>query len=103
ESAGFDSVEEIINDRVSLRYSPGEKDALGDVISNAVFKANDVDYKEIEDDFGGEINFLSGSKTFELMADKRIEGLGKMVPVPSGDIMEASATIDLKLVSIGDK
>src|SRR5699024_11715292 len=57
-------------------------------------------YEEIEEN-GGEINFLSGGKTFELMQDDRIDSLGKMVPIPASDIIEASASIDMKLIPIG--
>lgn len=102
ENVPFDSVEDIVTDEISVRYSAGEVDALGDLVSASVFEAYGLTYEEIED-FGGEIAFLSGGKSFELMADARIDGLGKMVPIPAGDIMEASAMIDLKFISIGDQ
>lgn len=101
-SAEFDSIEDIVNNKVGLRYSAGEKDALGDVISSAIFESYEVTYDDIES-YGGKVDFLSGGKTFELMADKRIDGLGKMVPIPAGDILEASAAMDMKLIPIGDK
>lgn len=102
EKAPFDNVEEIAQDAYPFKYSAGEKDALGDIVSQEIFAAYDLDYEKIEAN-GGDLNFLSGAKSFELMADKRIEGLGKMVPVPTSDILEAAATLDLKLVPIGDK
>src|SRR5690625_5441667 len=37
------------------------------------------------------------------MRDGRLDGLGKMVPIPAGDIMEASATLDLKLIPIEER
>ena len=99
-SAPFDSVEEVVQNDISIRYSAGEKDALGDVVSAAIFEAYGLTYEEIEEN-GGEINFLSGGKTFELMQDDRIDSLGKMVPIPASDIIEASASIDMKLIPIG--
>src|SRR5699024_7994341 len=102
ESAPFDSIEDVVNKRICIRYSAGEKDALGDLVSASIFEAYGVTYDDIEAN-GGEVNFLSGGKTFELMADARIDSLGKMVPIPAGDIMEASATIDLKFIPIGQK
>lgn len=102
QSADFDSVEEMVGDKVSVRYSAGEKDALGDVVSNAIFDAYDTTYDSIEQN-GGDVQFLPGSKTFELMRDGRMDGLGKMVPIPAGDIIQASASIDLKMIPIGDK
>lgn len=101
-SSPFNSVEEIIEQDFPIRYSPGEKDALGDVVSESVFDAYGITYEHIEE-VGGEINFLSGGKSFDLMRDGRIDGLGKMVPIPAGDIIEASATIHLKLIPIGEK
>lgn len=101
-SADFDSVEDIVDDEAAIRYSAGEKDALGDVVSAAIFDAYDVTYETIEQN-GGDVQFLPGSKTFELMRDSRIDGLGKMVPIPAGDIIEASASLDLKLIPIGEK
>src|SRR5699024_9209373 len=101
-SAPFSSVEDIANDPTSVRYSPGEKDALGDIVSAAIFETYDMSYDDLEAQ-DGEINFLSGGKTFELMRDERIDGLGKMVPIPASDIIEASATIDLKMIPIGEK
>lgn len=102
KSAPFDSIEEVVNNQVSIRYSAGEKDALGDLVSASIFEAYGVTYDDLEAN-GGEVNFLSGGKTFELMADARIDSLGKMVPIPAGDIMEASAMIDMKFIPIGQQ
>lgn len=99
-TAPFDSVEDIVSDNIGIRYSAGEKDALGDVISASIFEAYGLTYNDIEKN-GGEISFLSGGKTFELMQDDRINSLGKMVPIPAGDIMEASTSINMKLIPIG--
>lgn len=98
--ASFDTVEDIANDHIGVRYSSGEKGALGDVISGTIFEAYGFTYEDIERN-GGEVSFLSGGKTFELMQDGRIDSLGKMVPIPAGDIVEASASIDMKLIPIG--
>lgn len=100
KKAKFNSIQDIINDKQGIRYSAGEKGALGDIISASIFEAYGLTYEDIEAN-GGEINFLSGGKTFELMQDSRIDSLGKMVPIPASDIMEAAASIDLKLVEIG--
>lgn len=102
ESADFNSIEDVIEDKVKIRYSAGEKDALGDVISEGVFSAYNVTYGDLQDD-GGVVNFLSGGKSFELIGDGRLDALGKMVPIPASDILEASSTIDLKLIPIGKK
>lgn len=101
-SAPFNSIEDVVNNKIGIRYSAGEKDALGDLVSASIFEAYGLTYNDLET-FGGEVNFLSGGKTFELMADARIDSLGKMVPIPAGDIMEASATIDMKFISIGEQ
>lgn len=100
QKAAFNSIKDIVDGNRGIRYSAGEKGALGDVMSAAIFEAYGLTYEDIEAS-GGEINFLSGGKTFELMQDSRIDSLGKMVPIPAGDIMEASATIDMKLIDIG--
>lgn len=102
KSAPFNSIEQIVEEEIGINYSAGEKDALGDIVSATIFSAYDITYDDLEF-YGGEINFLSGGKTFDLMADGRIDSLGKMVPIPAGDILEASATIDLKLIPIGDQ
>ncbi len=101
KNAPFDSVEEFVNNKTAIRYSAGEKDALGDKISASIFDAYKFSYDGI-DAHGGSVDFLSGSKSFELMADNRMDGLGKMAPIPAGDILEASATMDLKLIPIGE-
>lgn len=101
-SAPFDSIEDVVNNQMSISYSAGEKDALGDLVSASIFEAYGVTYDDLEA-YGGEVNFLSGGKTFEMMADERIDSLGKMVPIPAGDIMEASATIDMKFIPIGEQ
>lgn len=99
-SAPFDSIEEVVQNDIGIRYSAGEKDALGDVVSAAIFEAYGLTYADIKEN-GGEVNFLSGGKTFELMQDDRIDSLGKMVPIPASDIIEASASMDMKLIPIG--
>lgn len=100
-SAPFDSVEELVQENIRIRYSAGEKDALGDVISASVFEAYGLTYDDIEEN-GGEVSFLSGGKTFELMQDDRIDSLGKMVPIPASDIIEAAASMNMKLIPIGE-
>lgn len=97
----YNSIQEIADQGIGVSYSAGEKGGLGDVISAALFASYDLTYEMIEDR-GGEINFLSGGKTFELMQDSRIDSLGKMVPIPAGDIIEASASIDMKLIDLGE-
>lgn len=101
-SADFNSIEDVVKNNMAMRYSAGEKDALGDVVSEAIFAAYDMSYEDIENN-GGVINFLSGGKSFELIGDARLDALGKMVPIPASDILEASATIDLKLIPIGEQ
>lgn len=98
----FDSAEDIATNNIGIRYSSGEKDALGDIISESVFEAYNLTYEDIAKN-GGEVSFLSGGKTFELMQDNRMDSLGKMVPIPAGDIMEASALMDMKFIQIGEK
>lgn len=100
-NAPFDSIEDVAKNNLAIKYSAGEKDALGDIVSAATFEAYDISYDDIEKN-NGEVNFLPGGKTFELMADNRIDSLGKMVPIPAGDILEASSTIDMKLIPIGE-
>src|SRR5699024_6608237 len=95
-------IEDVVKNNMAMRYSAGEKDALGDVVSEAIFAAYDMSYEDIENN-GGVINFLSGGKSFELIGDARLDALGKMVPIPASDILEASATIDLKLIPIGEQ
>lgn len=102
QSASFDSIQDIVKNNIPLKYSPGEKDALGDVISEAVFESYKVSYDDINNN-KGEVSYLSGGKSFELMRDGRLDALGKMVPIPAGDILEASATVDLKLIEIGER
>lgn len=101
-SAPFDSIEDVVHQEIGIHYSAGEKNALGDLVSASIFEAYGLTYDDLEA-YGGEVNFLSGGKTFELMADARIDSLGKMVPIPAGDIMEASATIDMKFIPIGEQ
>src|SRR5690625_5508031 len=51
-SAPFDSVEEVVQNDISIRYSAGEKDALGDVDSAAIFEAYGLTYEDIVDNGG---------------------------------------------------
>jgi len=48
------------------------------------------------------VDHLSGSKTFEMMADNRMDATGDAVSVPSSDIIEATTTMDLKMFSFPD-
>lgn len=100
--APFDSIEDIVQEQLPLRYSAGERNALGDIVSAAIFNSYDMTYKDIKGN-GGQVHFLSGNKTFELMRDGRVDALGKLAPIPAGDMMEASTTIDLKFISLGEQ
>lgn len=100
--APFDSIEDVAQEQLPLRYSAGERNALGDIVSAAIFNSYDMTYKDIKGN-GGQVHFLSGNKTFELMRDGRVDALGKLAPIPAGDMMEASTTIDLKFISLGEQ
>src|SRR5690625_133482 len=63
KSAPFNSVKDIADKNIPIRYSPREKDSLGDIISDARFEAFKVIHDYFEE-INVEIKYLSGTKSF---------------------------------------
>ncbi|RKQ29657.1 TAXI family TRAP transporter solute-binding subunit [Oceanobacillus halophilus] len=95
----YDSLESMFESKAPLRLSVDQKGSAGEIITRNIFQEYGVTYDDIVD-WGGSVDHLGGSKTFELMADKRIDATGDAVSVPSSDIIEASTTNELKLFSL---
>ncbi|PAV28879.1 hypothetical protein CIL05_14735 [Virgibacillus profundi] len=98
----YESIDEMIENQVPLRLAVDQKGSAGEIITRNILQEYGVTYEDIIS-WGGSIDHLGGSKTFELMADNRIDATGDAVSVPSSDIIEASTTTNLKLFSLNQK
>ncbi|THE13304.1 TAXI family TRAP transporter solute-binding subunit [Bacillus timonensis] len=95
----FDSLDEAIKKKAPIRLAVDQRGSAGEIMTRAILREYGVSYQDI-DSWGGSVDHLSGSTTFELMADNRIDLTGDAVSVPSSDILEASTTNDLKFISM---
>ncbi|WP_077617422.1 TAXI family TRAP transporter solute-binding subunit [Bacillus sinesaloumensis] len=98
-NVGFDSLDEVIENEVPIRLAVDQRGSAGEMITRAILQEYGVTYKDIKA-WGGSVDHLSGSKTFELMAENRIDVTGDAVSVPSSDILEASTTTNMKFISM---
>ncbi|WP_019375891.1 TAXI family TRAP transporter solute-binding subunit [Virgibacillus halodenitrificans] len=96
---GYDSLKEIIENKAPIHLAVDQKGSAGEIITRKMLGEYGVTYEDIIS-WGGSVDHLSGAKTFELMADKRVDVTGDAVSVPSSDILEASTTIDLKMLAL---
>ncbi|WP_171038140.1 TAXI family TRAP transporter solute-binding subunit [Aquibacillus sediminis] len=99
--ADYDSFEEIVEQEVPLRLAVDQKGSPGEMITRNILQEYGVTYDDIIA-WGGSVDHLGGTKTFELMADNRIDGTGDALSVPSSDILEASTTMDFKMFSLDE-
>lgn len=97
----YNSFEELIELKAPIRLAVDQKGAAGEIITRKVLQAYGISYDDIIA-WGGSVDYLSGSKTFEMMADNRIDASGDAVSAPSSDIMEASALMRLKLLELDE-
>lgn len=97
DDVDFTSLEEIAEKQIPLRLAVDEKGSAGEIITRNIFKEYGITYDDIIS-WGGSVDYLGDSQTFELMADKRIDATGDAITVPSGSVIEATATNDLKLL-----
>ncbi|MEH7226275.1 TAXI family TRAP transporter solute-binding subunit [Bacillus sp. JJ1566] len=95
----FDSLDEVIEKKAPMRLAVDQRGSAGEIITRAILNEYGVTYKDIAS-WGGSVDHLSGSTTFELMADNRIDTSGDAVSVPSSDILEAAITNKLKIISM---
>lgn len=95
----YETLDEMIEDKTPMRLAVDQKGSVGEIITRNILKEHGVTYEDIID-WGGSVDHLGGSKTFELMADNRIDATGDALSVPSSDIVEASTTIDLKMLAL---
>lgn len=95
----YDSFDELVEQKAPLRLAVDQKGSAGEIITRHILKEYGVTYDDIIS-WGGSVNHLDDAKTFELMAENKLDGTGDAVSVPSSDIIEASTTMDLKLFSI---
>lgn len=99
EELAFDSMEEMIASEEPLRLSVNQKGSAGELITREILNYYGVTYEDIISR-GGSINHLSGSKAFEMLADNRIDAAGNAESAPSSNILEASTTTDLKMLTL---
>jgi len=101
DKSGINTFEEIKAKKYPLKVSVDSKGSTGDIITAAVLKAYGITYGDIKN-WGGEIFYLSSGKTFEMMADNRMNGTGDCIPVPAGDLIESSTSIKMHLLPMSD-
>jgi uncharacterized protein len=99
--APFDSFDEMVSKKIPARIVVDDRGAPGEIITRGILEAYGVSYDEIKA-WGGSVDHLGNSKSFELMSDGRADGTGDAIPVPDSSILEAAATNDLKLIPIGE-
>ena len=95
----YQTLGEVIENKAPIRLAVDQKGSAGEIITRTILQEYGVTYEDIAS-WGGSVDHLDGSKTFELMADNRINATGDAVSVPSSDILEASVTNDLKFLSL---
>ncbi|MFD2045391.1 TAXI family TRAP transporter solute-binding subunit [Ornithinibacillus salinisoli] len=100
--AAYDSLDEMIEKQIPFRLAVDQKGSAGEIITRNILQAYGVTYEDIIS-WGGSVDHLGGTKTFELMADNRMDATGDAVSVPSSDIIEAATTMDLKLFSLNQE
>lgn len=100
--APFESIDDIIKNKVPIRLAVDQEGSAGEIITRNILQAYGVTYEDIIA-WGGTVDHLSDEKTYELMADKRIEATGDAVSVPSSNIIEASTTINLKMLTLNEE
>ncbi|AOV07741.1 hypothetical protein BI350_09490 [Sporosarcina ureilytica] len=96
--APYNSIDEIVENKIPIRLSVNQQGSAGEIITKNILHEYGITYENIVD-WGGAIENLSDVKTYELMADKRIDANGNAVSIPSSGIIEASTTTDLKMLS----
>ncbi len=101
DKSGLESFDQIKKDKFPLKLSADNKGSVGDTITAAVLKAYGVSYDDIKKN-GGEIFYLSSGKTYEMMADNRMDAAGDCIPIPAGDIIEASTSIKMHLLPLSE-
>ncbi|MFD1610170.1 TAXI family TRAP transporter solute-binding subunit [Oceanobacillus luteolus] len=95
----YDSLHDIVENQIPIRLAVNQKGSDAELITRETFHHFGITYENIIS-WGGSVDYLSGSKAFEMMADGRIDAAGNAESAPSGNIIEASTTIDLKMVSL---
>ncbi|MBP2079237.1 TAXI family TRAP transporter solute-binding subunit [Oceanobacillus polygoni] len=98
----YDSFEEMIELKAPIRLAVDQKGAAGEIITRNILQAYGITYDDIVS-WGGSVDYLSGSKTFEMMADNRVDASGDAVSAPSSDIIEASTLMRLKMLELNEQ
>ncbi|MEC5424813.1 TAXI family TRAP transporter solute-binding subunit [Virgibacillus sp. C22-A2] len=98
----YNSLDAMMENQAPLRLAVDQKGSAGEKITRSILQGYGVTYEDIIS-WGGSVDHLGGAKTFELMSDKRVDATGDAVSVPSSDIIEASTTLDLQILSIDEK
>lgn len=101
EKIGLNSIQEIKDKKFPLKISVDDKGSMADIITRAVFEAHGFSYQDIES-WGGKVFNLDGGKSFEMMADGRMDAAPDALPAPSGDVLEASATQKLNTLTLSE-
>lgn len=99
--ASFDSIEKIIENEAAVRLAVDQQGSIGELITREIFASYGLTYDDLIS-WGGSVDYLAGSKAFEMMADGRIDITGDAESAPSSNILEAATTIDLNMLSLDE-
>jgi TRAP transporter TAXI family solute receptor len=102
DSSGITSFDQLKSKKYPLKVSVDSKGSTGDILTAAVLKAYGITYADVKK-WGGEVFYLSSGKTFEMMADNRMNGTGDCIPVPAGDLIESSTSIKMHMLPMSDE
>ncbi|RLL47011.1 TAXI family TRAP transporter solute-binding subunit [Oceanobacillus piezotolerans] len=102
EDVPYHSFEEMAQQQAPIRLAVDQKGTAGEIITRKVLQEYGISYEDILS-WGGSVDYLSGSKTFEMMADNRIDATGDAVSAPSSDIIEASTIMNLKILPLSEE
>jgi hypothetical protein len=98
----YESLAEAVESRAPIRLAVNQKGSDAERITREILAFYGVTYEDIIS-WGGSVDYVSASKAYEMMADERIDAFGNAESAPSSNILEASATTDLKMYSFDDE
>lgn len=102
QKSGITSFEDIKDQKYPLKVNLNTKDSFMEVVGKECLEAYGITYDDIKS-WGGSVDFMSMGASIDLMRDGKIEAYSNVIQVPSSNVVDASSSLDLGLLSMSQE
>ena len=101
ENTQIKSLSDIASKKIPIKIAMPNKNSMMEIIARSILEQEGISYDNINS-WGGKVYFQLGGSPFDMMRDKKLDLIFRVIPTPASDIVEASTVIPLRVLEMSD-